>query len=70
MATASGELTRKHCQPCEGGVPPLDPERVRDYLSRLPEWKLTQDGKRIRREWRVKDFTTALDFFNKVGALA
>jgi hypothetical protein len=27
-------------------------------------------GKRIRRQWRVKDFVTALDFFRRVGQLA
>jgi 4a-hydroxytetrahydrobiopterin dehydratase len=36
----------------------------------MPDWKLTADGKRIRREWRVQDFDTALDFFNRVGKLA
>src|SRR5262249_14601416 len=26
------ELTRKHCVPCEGGIPPLPPDQVRAYL--------------------------------------
>jgi 4a-hydroxytetrahydrobiopterin dehydratase len=43
---------------------------VRDHLGALPAWKLTADGRRIRREWRVKDFATALDFFNRVGQIA
>jgi 4a-hydroxytetrahydrobiopterin dehydratase len=51
-------------------VPPLRPEQVRAYLNELPHWKLTEDGQRIRREWRVKDFATALDFFNRVGQIA
>jgi 4a-hydroxytetrahydrobiopterin dehydratase len=63
------ELSRKHCAPCEGGVPALAPEQVRTYLADLPEWKLTEDGK-IRREWRVKNFLAGLDFFNRVGKLA
>lgn len=63
------ELTRKHCVPCEGGVPPLTPEQVQRYLADLPNWKLTADG-RIRREWRVKNFLAGLDFFNRVGKLA
>ena len=69
QATAS-ELTQKHCAPCEGGVPKLTPEQVRQYLQALPQWKLTGDGQRIRREWRVKDFTTGLEFFDRVGKLA
>jgi len=68
-ATAK-ELTRKHCVPCEGGIPPVPAEQVRELLSGLPGWKLSSDGKRIRREWRGEDFTTALDFFDRVGQLA
>src|SRR5262249_8216972 len=64
------ELTQKHCRPCEGGVPALSGEEVRAYLKALPNWRLTADGRRIRREWRVKDFITALDFFQRVGQVA
>jgi 4a-hydroxytetrahydrobiopterin dehydratase len=35
-----------------------------------PGWQLTADGQRIRREWRVKDFVTALDFVHRTGAIA
>jgi 4a-hydroxytetrahydrobiopterin dehydratase len=63
-------LTAKHCASCEGGVPPLAAEQVRQFLAALPNWQQTSDAKRIRREWRVKDFLTALDFFQCVGTLA
>ncbi len=36
----------------------------------VPGWQVTTDGKRLRREWRVKDFLTGLDFFQRVGRLA
>ena len=64
------ELTQKRCVPCEGGVPALTPDEVRKYLKATPKWKLTGDGKRVRREWRAKDFPTALDFFERVGRIA
>ena len=64
------DLTSKRCQPCEGGIPPLPAEQVRELLAAVPSWQLTADGRRIRREWRVKDFATALDFFDDVGKLA
>jgi 4a-hydroxytetrahydrobiopterin dehydratase len=70
MTVAEKDLTRKHCQPCEGGVPPLSAEQVREYLPAVPAWRLGADGKRIRREWRVKDFVTALDFFQRIGQIA
>ena len=64
------ELERKHCVSCEGDVKPLLGQQVEQYLADMPDWKLTPDGKRIRREWRVKDFDVALDFFNRIGKLA
>jgi 4a-hydroxytetrahydrobiopterin dehydratase len=51
-------------------VPSLSAEQVREHLAAVPHWRLTSDGKGIRREWRVKDFATALDFFNRVGQIA
>jgi 4a-hydroxytetrahydrobiopterin dehydratase len=70
MAVTSAELTGKRCRPCEGGVPALSAEQVRDYLQAVPRWQRSPDGQRIRREWRVKDFATALDFFRRVGEVA
>ena len=46
MTTATAtDLTRKHCVPCEGGIPALTPDQVRHFLQALPDWKLTPDGK-------------------------
>ena len=66
----TADLARKRCTPCEGGVPPLSATQVSDYLAAVKDWKLTADGKRIRREWRVKDFVAGLDFCQRVGRLA
>jgi 4a-hydroxytetrahydrobiopterin dehydratase len=70
MTSAAAELTRKRCAPCEGGVSLLSVDQVSAYLGAVPDWKLSGDGKRIRREWRVKDFLAGLDFFNRIGRLA
>lgn len=71
MATAAAStLTQKHCAPCEGGVAKLSNDQVNSYLADLRDWKLAGAGQGIRREWRVKDFSTALDFFQRVGAIA
>jgi 4a-hydroxytetrahydrobiopterin dehydratase len=51
-------------------VAPLSNEQVHQYLAELPHWKLTPDRQRIRREWRVKDFLTGLEFFQRVGKVA
>jgi len=63
-------LAQKKCQPCEGGVPALSPDEAKKLQSDVPNWHITADGQRIRREWRVKDFLTALDFFRRIGEIA
>jgi 4a-hydroxytetrahydrobiopterin dehydratase len=64
------QLRTKKCVPCEGGVPPVPREEAERLLQDLPGWKLTDDGIRIRREWVVKNFLAAMDFFNRVAQLA
>jgi 4a-hydroxytetrahydrobiopterin dehydratase len=63
-------LARKTCVPCEGGVPRLSPEEATAFLERVPGWTLAADGGRIRREWTAKNFMAAIDFFNRVAAVA
>jgi 4a-hydroxytetrahydrobiopterin dehydratase len=70
MTLNAADLTCKKCRPCEGGVPPLSKAEIDQLLPGVPQWRLTADGQRIRREWRVQDFSTALDFFNRVGRIA
>ena len=40
------------------------------FLKAIPGWKMAGDGKSIRRDWRMRNFTAGLDFFNRVAALA
>jgi 4a-hydroxytetrahydrobiopterin dehydratase len=70
MSLQPSDLTQKRCVACESGVAALDAAEVRQYLAAVPHWRLTADGQRLRREWRVKDFRTALDFFQRVGEVA
>jgi 4a-hydroxytetrahydrobiopterin dehydratase len=69
MNITAAELDRKHCVACESGIPPLTGQQLNDYLQAVPAWALTEDGKRIRRQWRVRDFMTALEFFGRVGQI-
>jgi 4a-hydroxytetrahydrobiopterin dehydratase len=39
-------------------------------VAELPGWRLTHDGTRIRRDWRFRDFRSAVKFLNNVAALA
>lgn len=67
---ATCDLTAKHCVPCEGGVPALKPEEIKSLAPSVPEWKVTPDGKRIRREWKMRDFLSGIKFFQQVAQLA
>ncbi|MAV37168.1 MAG: 4a-hydroxytetrahydrobiopterin dehydratase [Planctomycetaceae bacterium] len=64
------ELVAKRCQPCEGGVEPYTLEASREQLVDLHGWALTADGQRIRKEWTVRHFMAAMDFFNRVAEVA
>ena len=70
MAAETDVLRQKQCVPCEGGIAALPPAEASHLLRALPEWKLTSDGKGIRREWMMKDFSSGLEFFRDVGELA
>ena len=64
------ELTSKKCQPCHGCVPPVPRHEAEQLIAKLSGWQFSDDGIRIRREWVVKNFVTAIDFFNRVAQLA
>jgi 4a-hydroxytetrahydrobiopterin dehydratase len=64
------QLTHKKCLPCEGGVAKYSPEDAQAQLAKLPGWRLTTDGQRIRKDWLVKNFMAGMRFFNEVAQLA
>lgn len=60
----------KRCLPCEGGLPAISPERLKEGLAALPLWVGSEDGTKISRSFVAKGFTAALDFLNEIGAVA
>lgn len=64
------ELISKKCAACEGGVPPVPRAEAERLLGGLVGWKLSADGKLIRKEWRMKDFMAGIAFFRRVADLA
>ncbi|MBW3542483.1 MAG: 4a-hydroxytetrahydrobiopterin dehydratase [Planctomycetes bacterium] len=64
------ELRHKSCQPCEGGVPELSADEARRQLAELDGWELSDDGKRIRRKFKMKDFMAAIELFNDIARTA
>ncbi len=70
MSPTVTELAHKHCQACSDKTPPLTGAALEQHLKAVPLWKRSEDGRRIRREYRVKDFLTALDFFQRIAQIA
>ena len=63
-------LTAKTCIPCKGGVPSLTRAEAKQYLDETPNWALDGAAGRIERRFAFGNFAEALDFVNRVGALA
>ena len=70
MQPTTQDLAARKCKPCEGGVPALSQDEARKLLASVPGWELTPDGKAIRKQWRVFDFPTAIEFFSRVADIA
>lgn len=63
-------LIAKRCKPCEGGVESCSLSEAQQQLEELTGWRLTGDGTRIRKDWVVRDFMAAIDFFHRVAEVA
>lgn len=84
MAHMDTELTKKKCVPCEGGMSPMEAMQIKEYMAKLrmgwlalpplaPEGEdsvLTGSPKKIRKEYKFKDFKEAMAFVNKVADVA
>jgi 4a-hydroxytetrahydrobiopterin dehydratase len=71
MAVQSpAQLVQKKCLPCEGGVEPFPLDEAKAQLEQLSGWRLTHDGQRIRKDWKLKNFMAGIEFFNRCAELA
>src|SRR5579872_5633981 len=63
------DLAEKACVPCRGGVPPLPLQQSEALLRQLDGWELVENH-HLRKSFKFPDFKSALDFVDRVGALA
>jgi 4a-hydroxytetrahydrobiopterin dehydratase len=65
-------LADKKCVPCRGGSLPLTDLEIDALMSFVPGWQVKEvDGiKRLERTFKLKTFAEALEFTNKIGAIA
>lgn len=64
------ELTQKKCIPCEVGGSALTLDEAHALMAQIPQWTLADDAKKITRMFTFKDFAGALQFADKIGAIA
>ena len=65
----ASELASKTCVPCRGGVPPLQGTELGALLKQVDHWNVVEEH-HITKVFPFPDFQKALDFVNKVGAVA
>ena len=63
------QLADKTCVPCRGGTPPLKGKELEAFQKQVPQWTVANEH-HLTRAFKFPDFKQALDFVNKVGALA
>ena len=63
-------LSEKHCQACEGGIPPLKDTEINDALNQLQNWEYDAKNKCIRKTFQFKGFLKTVSFVNAVAWIA
>jgi 4a-hydroxytetrahydrobiopterin dehydratase len=65
-------LTQMRCVACRKDAPTVTDDEIAELQPQVPDWDIVElDGiKRLRRAFPVDDFAQALEFTNKVAALA
>lgn len=62
-------LLDKKCIPCEGGVPPLNSEHIKEFMKEISGWSVIED-KKIEKEFKFKNFKEAISFINRIAEIA
>jgi 4a-hydroxytetrahydrobiopterin dehydratase len=65
-------LAGEKCVACRRDAPPVTDAEIVELRPQVPDWEVVEeDGiKRLRRDFRFDDFTQALEFTRRVGAVA
>lgn len=63
-------LSNKKCIPCSGAIPPLKGDLLNEWHRQLGNsWSIVEEH-HLEKEYLFQDFCEALQFVNKIGALA
>jgi 4a-hydroxytetrahydrobiopterin dehydratase len=63
-------LSEQKCVPCEGGIPPLEEDKIGELQKQVdPAWEVIEN-KKIKRDFEFKDFVQSMEFINNVADIA
>lgn len=63
-------LAKRRCVPCEGGVRPLAQKEAQEFLKKLSDWNLVDEGRLLAKHFIFKDFAQTFAFANKIADIA
>lgn len=64
------DLASRRSKPIPAGSPALSRAEVERYLGQVHDWKLSDSGQEIRREFRFKNYHETMAFVNAVAWIA
>ncbi len=66
------DLAGQTCEACRIDAPLVTPEQLKELQPKVPDWQIVEvDGvQRLTRTFSFKNFVEAVDFTNRVGAIA
>jgi 4a-hydroxytetrahydrobiopterin dehydratase len=64
------DLLRRHCQPCEGGVPALGAGEVDRLLGEIAGWETNDARNEIDRTYRFGRYPETIAFVNAIAWIA
>lgn len=67
---AQDNLANKQCVACSSAVSRLSAVELAAISAQTPAWEIVGDNHHITRNFKFKDFVSALKFVNRIGELA
>jgi|SRR2546423_1136892 len=65
----ASRLADRTCIPCKGGTPPLTQGEIAPLLAQLEGWQV-EDGKKLIKAYKLRNFAEAVDFVNRITPVA
>ena len=62
-------LTKQSCQPINKGSPPLEQQKINEYLPQVALWQ-NINNEAIERDFKFKDYYQTMAFVNQVADVA